>query len=132
MRVSALIFLLILGGCATETASQFVPYTVEIKKEATFKNDLVLCRSYALNYLKERDYLNGSEIVREGATAGLGNLATSVVSPTATALAALGGASGEALSELGLNGLEAKKIIANCLHDKGLRSGDYLTLDPNL
>ena len=69
-------------------------------------------------------------MAQEGATKGFNDLGYSAISPLAPALGALGGASGEALSELGLDSRDAKKIITVCLHDKGQTNNLYHVYDP--
>lgn len=113
-------------------ATEFVPYTVELKSGDTFREDLSACRGYALEYLIKKGGLDASQIAQEAATEGSSKLGYVVLSPFAPALGALGAASAETLSQLGLDSKEAKKIIATCMHDKGLKHGMYLTLDPNL
>lgn len=132
VRYLILPILITLSGCASQTVKDFTPFTVEIKNDQVYQNDLSLCRSYAKAYLDGRAGLDASQIAREGATAGLSNLGYSVLSPAAPALSALGGASGEAVSELGLSSVEAKRIIVNCLYAKGTDSKAYLVLDPHL
>lgn len=122
----------LLSGCASQTAQTFQPFVVEVKDDSIYKADLSQCRLYAMEYLNGRQALDASQIVREGATAGLSDLGYSILSPAAPALGALGGASGEAVSELGLSSAETKRIIVNCLYAKGNDSKAYLVLDPHL
>lgn len=119
-----------LFGCASQIASNFTPYIVEVKSQAALYQDLDICRRYAIDYLSGRSVINPSQVTQKGATEAFSNFGYTVISPLAPALGALGGASGEALSELGLNSEEAKKIITICLHDKGQRSDNYHVYDP--
>ena len=131
-KVLLLLLSVLLSGCANRIAQEFVPYTVELKSADTFREDLGACRGYALHYLIKKGGLDVSQIAQEAATEGSSKLGYMVLSPFAPALGALGAASAETLTQLGLNSQEAKKIIATCMHDKGLKHGMYLTLDPNL
>lgn len=132
VKLAALAFSAALLGCASKITSEFVPYTVELKSGDTFREDLGACRGYALHYLIKKGGLDVSQIAQEAATEGSSKLGYMVLSPFAPALGALGAASAETLTQLGLNSQEAKKIIATCMHDKGLKHGMYHTLDPNL
>lgn len=125
-----LVLLVFLGGCAERITSGYTPYTVEIKDQALFNNDLQACRNYALQYLRDQGGLKPSEMAQEGATEGLNKMGYVVVSPLAPVLGALGGASGEAMTQLGLNSVKGKKIVASCMKSKGDKSGNYLTIDP--
>lgn len=132
MKKSILLLTLGLVGCAPQIADRFTPFTVEVTDQKAFESDLKTCRDYAKVYLSERDSVNPSQVAQKGATEAFSNFGYTAVSPYAPALGALGGASGEALSELGLNSEEAKKIISVCLHDKGQLSNSYHIYDPHL
>jgi len=131
-KIIPLLSLVLISGCASKMAQEFVPYTVELKSADTFREDLGACRGYALHYLIKKGGLDVSQIAQEAATEGSSKLGYMVLSPFAPALGALGAASAETLTQLGLNSQEAKKIISLCMHDKGLKHGMYHTLDPNL
>ena len=130
MKRTVILISLGLLGCATQIASKFTPNVVEIKDQVAFNNDLNTCRQYALDFLSGKSSLDASQMAQEGATKGLNDLGYSAISPLAPALGALGGASGEALSELGLDSRDAKKIITVCLHDKGQTNNLYHVYDP--
>lgn len=89
------------------------------------------CRSYAKDYLSGRGSIDVSQVAQEGLQGGLKQAPTAVLTPYAPALGALGNASTEIVSELGLDSQETRKIIAWCMHDKGLQNG-YSVFDPNL
>jgi hypothetical protein len=119
-------------GCASQQVSVFTPFTPVINNHEAFDNDLIICRGYSQEYLSGRASVEPSQVLQEGVRAGFGDLGYSAISPTAPALGALGGASGEIISELGLNSLEAKKIVSWCMHDRGQILNNYSVYDPNL
>lgn len=129
--IKIILLSILLSGCATEVARTYIPYTPEILNKEAYEADLKLCQDYALKYLKGKEGISGPQIAASGLQAGLGDLGYMVVSPIAPALGGAGGASGEAIRELGLNTQEVKHILAQCLHDKGFKSGAYSTYDPN-
>ena len=120
------------AACATKITSEFVPYTPELNQPSVFTEDLGLCRKYALDYLSTKGNINPSQIAQEGLREGSSKMGYIALSPWAPALGALGAASAETLSQLGLDSKEAKKIISVCMHDKGQKSGAYSVFDPNL
>lgn len=130
-KILTLTALVVLAGCAKETAANFTPFTVEIVSKQALAQDLDICRRYAGDYLSGRSSIDASQVAQEGARAGLGSLGYLPLAATAPALGALGGASGEALSELGLDSQEAKKVVTICLHDKGQKTDMYHVYDPN-
>lgn len=123
--------LVLLGGCAVQQTESFEPYAVEITDQKAYSNDLWHCREYALNYLNKRSSVSPSQVAQEGLRTGMSDLGYSAISPTAPALGALGGASSEVLSELGLNSVDARRIISKCMTLKGQKSNNYLSIDPN-
>lgn len=123
--------LIILSGCASQTAANFTPFTVEIKSQQALSQDLNICRRYAQDYLTSRPGLDASQIAQESLTGGLKQLPSIPLSPLTPALGAAGSGSTEVISELGLSGPEAKKVITICLHDKGQKSDLYHVYDPN-
>jgi hypothetical protein len=52
--------------------------------------------------------------------------------PTDAGIGAVVGAGSELATELGVIDANVDKIAARCLHDKGLKTGTYLVIDPNL
>lgn len=129
---TSVLFALGLFGCAPQIADRFSPFVVEVTDQIALQNDIQTCHEYAKAYLSGKSTLDASQIAQEGATKGFSDLGYSAVSPFAPALGALGGASGEIVSELGLDSAEAKKIITVCLHDKGQQSNSYHIYDPHL
>lgn len=130
-RKVSLLLIITLSGCASQTVSTFIPFTVEVRSQQALSQDLDICRRYAQDYLSGRSSINPSQVAQEGLRAGMGSLGYLPLAPTAPALGALGGASSETLSELGLDSQEGKKIVSICLHDKGQKSDQYHVYDPN-
>lgn len=122
---------LLLGAC-TNIVSNYVPYTVEITDIDVFNSDLEKCKDYAINYMNSKDAINTSDVLAAGSQAALSNAATAIVSPAAVGISGLGGASSEALSELGVLSNDGKRIVSLCLRTKGQQSKSYLVLDPIL
>lgn len=119
-------------GCVQSEVEGFTPYTPEIRELSTFYSDLSTCRLHALRYLNEKGNINPSQIAQEGAREGSSKLGYIALSPWAPVLGALGAASAETLSQLGLDSKDSKKIIAVCMHDKGVHHNLYSVYDPNL
>lgn len=124
----------LLTGCASQTIETFQPFSPkeEMKDNKAYQADLITCQLEAKEYLSGRSGLDGNQIASEALQKGFSNLGTGIASPTVPGVYALGGASSEALSELGLSAQDVKKVLAWCLHDHGVASGAYHIYDPNL
>ena len=133
-KLVSLSLLISLGGCVSNEINNFTPYAplAEIKDQTVFNNDLKICREYAQNYINGKSVISPSQTASEGLQSALKSAGSLLTSPISPAISGLGGASGEALNELGMNGSFAKKIVANCMHDKGSKSGAYSIYDPYL
>ncbi len=141
-RLLALCAAALLAACGTPA---YTPYTVEIQgahgtidctkapDSATgFCVDLKACQQYAAAY---RQSLSARRIVQSGGTAAIGNAPTAVVSsglaPFIIGAGVVSGAGNELAGELGVIDFNIDKITGRCLHDKSMRSGAYLVIDPN-
>lgn len=136
LGVALLLLLILFGafGCAPQQVEGYTPFVPksEMKDPGAFKDDLALCRSDALEYLGSQSSLDPVSVASAGVQGALDNLASAAISPLATGLSGVGNASGEATNELGLGGVAAKRVVAWCMFQKGLRSGSYTVMTPEL
>jgi hypothetical protein len=113
-----------LSGCANAPA----PLAFEVTDPVAFLRDFDMCKGYAA---QGRQSFSVGSIATAGAKAGLGSAPAAAVNPIVPAIAALGGASGEALAELNLLGTTERRLVTRCMERKGDKSGAYFVLDPN-
>lgn len=126
-----LLSVLLLTGCAGQTAQTFIPYTPEITDSNQYYDDLQVCHSYVYNWVKNSNELNAPQIASSGLESGLDSLGSAAVSPYAPIAEGAGGASSEALNELGITTKTVKHMVSQCMHDKGIASKAYSVWDPN-
>ncbi len=127
MRIGALVLsaACLLTGCATAPPT---PMVFETKDQVSFDADLALCRTHAA---AARQSLSASGIATAGGKAALQSAPSAAINPLVPAVAAAGGATAEALSELNILGQVERHLIVHCMERKGDKSGAYFVLDPN-
>lgn len=134
MKRLAPLLALMLSACATQAVKTYVPFVprLEMHDAKRFGLDLRDCRSYALEYLSGKSDLDPVAVASASAQGALSNLASAAINPLATGLSGVGGGSSEAATELGLNSMAAKHIVALCMSKRGDQSHAYIILAPEL
>jgi hypothetical protein len=115
----------LLAGCVGTIPA---PKVFEVKDQAAFETDFTLCKGYAA---KAGRGLSIGDISTAGAKAGLENAPGAAVNLGVPAIAALGGAASETLTELNVLGQTQRRLTVHCMERKGDKSGAYFVLDPN-
>lgn len=120
---------LLLSACVSPYAP-YSPYVVEIQGDAgqaKLKADTTLCQGYS------QDYSPGLSLgeISSGAIKGAAtNAPGAAVNPLVPVIGAVGGATTALITGLDLLDDQRRRIVVECLKQKGNRTGLYLVLDP--
>lgn len=120
----------LLSGCAS--VENYQPYITDATTpadQAQLAKDRIDCLARAKGYVAPTD------IPSFGTAAAVGagnNMAGAAINPLVPALGAIGGIGVAAMKAIGLNGADQVRVYLRCLEHRGLRSGAYDMLDPNL
>lgn len=126
MKRFAPALLLTLSACST--VPTWEPYAVEVRAPAIYAADVAACRAYAL---AKPGGVSVTRIGEKAGVAGSQSLSGAAVNPLVPALGALGGATGEALEELGFTDVTQRRTFVKCLDKKTLADGSALVLEPD-
>ncbi len=107
----------------------FKPLVIDVTDQSALDRDSRQCLQVAEGYKPGLDVGQIASATAQGAS---GNLANAVINPLVPAFGAAGGAATATLQGFGLLDASQKRVLLRCLEHRGMKSGAYNLVDPNL